>query len=138
MKVFPVVAGSSGPLVAAAALLVLAGCASNAHRAEGSSAATSDIVPSTALAADSPMAGATVVQSADLTLKATQEGFHTEVRNGQLLYCWTDQSLGTRIPTRKCLNAVQLKLRLQREERQRQQMQHSLAGPACPAGIACQ
>lgn len=126
-------------VAAAAGLLLLAGCATALHRPEGSNATAANrtIAPSTALAADSPMPAAVVVQSADFSLRAGQEGFQTEVRNGTLLYCWTDASIGTRLPTRKCLDEAQLKLRIQQAQRQREAMHHSLAGPRCPPQINC-
>ncbi len=126
-------------VAAAAALLLVAGCATALHRPAGSNSATPTrtIAPSTALAADSPMPATMVIQSADFSLRAAREGFQTEVRNGTLLYCWTDTTIGTRLPTRKCLDAAQLKLRLQQAERQREAMHHSLAGPRCPPQIDC-
>lgn len=122
-----------------APIILIASCATTRHRTGDSGVQTPApaLSPSTALASDSPMAASAVIQSADLGLKAARQGFRTEIRDGELFYCSTDTSLGTRIPTTKCLSEPQFKMWLQQEEQQRQQMQRSLAGPACPTGIQC-
>jgi hypothetical protein len=118
------------------AAILAAGCASNGPRA--SSGMTADaIAPSTALAADSPMAASQAIQSADFALQAQQQGYQTVARDGKVFYCWSDQSIGSRIQSTKCLDEAQLRLRMRQQEQQRQAMEHSLAGPKCPQGMAC-
>lgn len=119
-----------------AAAMLAAGCASDGHRA--SSGLTADaIAPSTGLAADSPMAASQAIQSADFALQAQQQGYRVVARDGRMLYCWSGQSIGSRIVTTRCLDESHLQARLRQQERQRQAMEHSLAGPKCPQDISC-
>lgn len=119
-----------------AGAMLAAGCASNAHRA-GSGMTADAIAPSTGLAADSPMPASQVVQSANFALQAQQQGYRMVAHDGEMLYCWSDQSIGSRIASTKCLDETQLRLRLRQQEQQRQAMEQGLAAPKCPQNISC-
>ena len=119
-----------------AAAMVAAGCASNGHRVSAGTTADT-IAPSTGLAADSPMPASQAIQSANFALQAQRQGYQTTTRDGKMLYCWSDPSIGSRIQSTKCLDEGQLRMRMRQQEQQRQAMQQTMAAPKCPQGIAC-
>jgi hypothetical protein len=80
-----------------------------------------------------PAAATPAAPSAETLKKARQAGFHPEVSNGVTLFCQKDASLGTRFPTKKCLNEAQLNSTLAL----RQDVRDSMQQPgACGAGCS--
>jgi hypothetical protein len=61
--------------------------------------------------------------AADVMKKARDAGLKPEVRNGVTLFCWNDADMGSRIPSKKCVNEAQLQIMLDRRQAQRDQMQ---------------
>jgi hypothetical protein len=56
--------------------------------------------------------------------RAREEGFKPEVRNSVTVYCWKDASLGSRLPTKKCIGEDQLQITLERRELQKEQLRN--------------
>lgn len=106
-------------LCLAAVATVLAGCASTSQNAAPASA-------------ESPAAASQVVDTADFTKKAQDDGWNPIIRNGQVLYCKDEAPLGSRFPEKTCLNKVGVEQMMLAEERQRQQMQRTAPAPGLP------
>jgi hypothetical protein len=80
---------------------------------------------STSSAPDSP--------SADLLKAAREDGFHTRVKKGAVLFCKYDANIGTRLKTEKCFDENTMEIILEREQLQRDQLTHlpCLGGGVC-------
>ena len=78
--------------------------------------------PAKAATQTSTLAAAPDVPPADVLKKARRAGYHTRIKNGEVLYCKTDAQLGTRITQENCLNQNMLVLTLERVQLQRDQM----------------
>ena len=64
---------------------------------------------STPAAAQSTASDSASGKPSDETVKkAKSMGLHAEVRKGATVYCWEDSSVGSRFPTKKCVNENQL------------------------------
>ena len=133
-------------LIPALALAVAAGCASNPPRGPADTAPATAQTPAAAAHApaatpmtyggdETPMSDAELVQSAEFDTRVLREGFKPEVRNGTTVYCWTDEDIGTRIPTRKCVNRAELEIMLQQRQAQRDAMERT--GSGCTPGTNC-
>lgn len=116
-------------LAALSALLIATGCAATGPANQGNTAASPP-------ADETPTSARNLVDGADLTTKAEQEGFRPEVRDGDVLYCRTqiDFSERTRIPSRQCLDKDGLRLLLLREQQQRDEASRMRSSPVCPSG----
>lgn len=105
-------------LCLAAAAAVLAGCASTA--------------PNASQGAETPATASQVVNTADFTKQAQDDGWSPIVRNGQVLYCKDEAPLGSRFPEKTCLNKVAVQQMMLAEQRQRDQMQRTAPAPGMP------
>jgi hypothetical protein len=83
---------------------------------------------------ETPMSDTRLVRSAQFSTTAEQHGFKPEVRDGQTVYCWADQDIGSLIPTKKCVDRTQLEIMLQQRQQQRDQMNHGSFG--CTPGTS--
>ena len=101
----------------AAVATILAGCASS---------------PQNATPAESPASASKLVDTADFTKKAQDDGWSPMVRNGKVLYCKDEAPLGSRFPERTCLDRVAVQSMMLAEERQREQMRQSTQAPGLP------
>jgi hypothetical protein len=137
----------------AVAVLISAGCANTPRGAAPPSPASAAIAGTAATAPHSrgpqapaaapayagdetPASQTQLVESADFALNAERQGFKPEVRNGVVIYCWTDDDIGSRIPSKKCVNQAQLELMLQQRQKQRDALQHGSAS-GCTPGLNC-
>jgi PBP1b-binding outer membrane lipoprotein LpoB len=105
----------------AAMATVLAGCASTSQNA----------APATA-SAESPAAASQVVDTADFTKRAQDDGWNPVIRNGQVLYCKDEAPLDSRFPERKCLNKAGVEQMMLAEQHQRDSMRHAYNGVGMP------
>jgi hypothetical protein len=131
-------------LVLAGALVALAG---TAHGQQAATAPNKDATATTqapaaqAPATQAPAAQSSVTQapaaqapaarsgpSPELLKKARDAGVKPEVRNGETIYCWKDADVGSRLPTKKCVNEGQLELMLDRRQQQRDYYQQQVTG----------
>lgn len=125
----------------AGALLMAAGCATTpAASPPPASGAVAGNAVATAqapayVADETPASQSELVQSADFTRNAYREGFKPEIRNGAVVYCWTDDDIGSRLPTKKCVNQAQAELLIQQRQAQRDALQRKTSG--CTPGINC-
>ncbi len=71
-------------------------------KANAAAAANAKAVATTATALPTKNA-----PSADARKKAQQFGFHTEIYNGKTMFCKDDATLGTRLTSKKCMDAIQ-------------------------------
>lgn len=121
-------------LAVASAMVIAPGC--TATRPTDQSAPSSSvqgIATSGTPADETPTSARNLVDTADLTTQAEEEGFRPEVRDGDVLYCrkQVDFSELTRIPTQQCLDKDELRLMLQKERQQRDAMQRMTSAPGC-------
>lgn len=121
-------------LAAAGAILTAAGCAS-ASRQPAASAATA--APAARAAGGTPASASTLVDSANLTTEARQEGYKPEVHDGAVIYCWTDAETGSSIPTRKCVNQDQMREMLLQSQQVREDRRQSEASSTSCASPPC-
>lgn len=132
---------SNGPAASPAGTPAPAGQASDSASAPAQSPAPSGTpnTPPTAPAATpsapgtSPTPAAPTGPSADTLKKARLAGYHPETRNGTTMFCQVTADLGTRFPTKKCLDEQQLKsvVDIQHEN------QDSLRKPGMCTGAGC-
>jgi hypothetical protein len=108
----------------AAVAAILSGCASSPQSAPPQAAS--------AAGAESPASASQLVDTADFTKKAQDDGWSPEIRNGQVLYCRDEAPLGSRFPERKCLNKVAVEQMMLAEQHQREAMQRQYNGVATP------
>jgi hypothetical protein len=106
-------------LAMAAVAAILTGCASSPQATSASST-------------ESPASASKLVDTADFTKKAQDDGWSPEIRNGQVLYCKDEAPLGSRFPERKCLNKVAVEQMMLAEQHQRETMQHAYNGVGMP------
>jgi len=125
-----------------AALVAAAGCAATPQQVASPppvSAATGKAATGTRapayVADETPASESDLVQSADFTRDAYKEGFKPEIRNGAVVYCWTDDDIGSRLPTKKCVNQAQAEILIQQRQAQRDALQRMNSG--CTPGINC-
>lgn len=111
-------------LAIASAAALAAACAGSPQPAASSSTAV-----------ESPASASELVDTADFTKKAQDDGWRPEVRHGQVLYCRDEAPLGSRLPEMTCINKVGVEQMMLAEERQRENMQHGGAG--CPTNMVC-
>lgn len=120
-----------GSLVAAA-LVVLAGCASRPRMANTTASHETASVP----AENAQHLTATQKLVAD----ARQEGLHgfyALVRGGQTMYCWRDRAIGSLIPSTQCVNsAAEVRSILRTMANQRHRMQDTSSG-MCAGKSGC-
>jgi hypothetical protein len=121
------------PAILALALLITAGCAAAPPQAASSAPATG---AQAAVYDETPASQTDLVESAEFALSARREGLKPQVRNGVVVYCWTDQDIGSRLPTKKCVNQTQAQILIQQREAQREAVQR-VTGGACTAGLNC-
>jgi hypothetical protein len=118
--------------VLAGALLSLAGAAhaEQAANTSTSSAPTSDTpmpaAPKAATLAPAAVKTATAAAkteqpSPDVVKRAMDAGLKPMVTRGGTLFCRTDITLGTRLPSRKCFNETQLQVLLDRRQTEQDQ-----------------
>ena len=123
-------------VILAGVLVVAGGCATTSpqpgSQAQGSTASAD--APAT-YQDETPMSDSRLVESANFDTNAVKEGFKPEIRNGETVYCWSDSDIGTRIPTRKCVNRAELEIMLQRRQQQKDAMQQG--GGGCSPGVNC-
>lgn len=127
----------------AAALAVGAGCATAPGQAVTAPPASGTVAAKTTAATqapayavdETPASETELVQSADFTRKAYLQGFKPEVRNGAVVYCWTDEDIGSRLPTKKCVNRAQAEILIQQRQAQRDALQRMNSG--CTPGVNC-
>jgi hypothetical protein len=93
--------------------------------------------PPTASAAGSPASTAELRELGDFTKKAQEEGWTTQVRDGQVLYCMDEAPMGSRLSRRTCLNKARLEQVMLAEQRQREAMQTGPAYGCRPPPAAC-
>jgi len=87
--------------------------------------------------AASPAPAAPTAPSADTLKKARMAGYHPETKNGTTMYCQETANIGTRFPTKKCLNEQQLNGVLDIQHQQQDSMRKPInctGGPGCGAG----
>jgi hypothetical protein len=90
-----------------------------------------------AVPAASPAPAAPTAPSADTLKKARMAGYHPETKNGTTMYCQETANIGTRFPTKKCLNEQQLNGVLDIQHQQQDSMRKPInctGGPGCGAG----
>lgn len=111
------------------ALLTATGCAATGPANQG-------IAASSPPPDETPTSARNLVDTADLTTKAEQEGFTAEIHDGDVLYCrkQVDFNERTRIPSRQCLDKDGLRLLLLREQQQRDEASRMRSSPVCPSG----
>lgn len=90
-----------------------------------------------ASAAGSPASTAELRELGDFTKKAQEEGWTTQVRNDQVLYCMDAAPMNSRLAERTCLNKASLEQVMLAEQRQREAMQHGPAYGCPPPPAAC-
>ena len=64
-------------------------------------------------------------------------GYHPETKNGITMYCQETANIGTRFPTKKCLNEQQLNGVVDIQHQQQDSMRKPInctGGPGCGAG----
>ncbi|MGH7105116.1 MAG: hypothetical protein ACREFT_01250 [Acetobacteraceae bacterium] len=83
-----------------------------------------------------PMSDVRLVESAEFATTALQHGFTPEVRKGAVVYCWIDDNIGSRIPTKKCMDKAQLEITLRQRQAQRDAIEHGHTF-GCQPGINC-
>ena len=118
-----------GCLAMAAVIALAAGCASSSQPAAAQS--TSAVAP--AAMAESPASTSKLVQTADFATKAEQDGWHSHIQDGEVIYCKTEMPINSRLPTRTCLNKAGVEQMLLAEERQRENMQRAAANAGSKA-----
>lgn len=109
-------------LAIASMAALAAGCASSPQPAASSAAA------------NTPASASELVNMADFSKKAQDEGWAPEVRRGQVLYCKDETPIGSRLREKTCLNRVGVEQMMLAEERQRRNMQHVNAAGKLPGG----
>ena len=85
----------------------------------------------------SPAPAAPAGPSADTLKKARVAGYHPETKNGTTMYCQETANIGTRFPTKKCIDEQQLKGVLDIQHQQQDSMRKPInctGGPGCGAG----
>lgn len=83
-----------------------------------------------------PMSDVQLVESAEFATTALQHGFTPQVRKGVVVYCWIDDNIGSRIPTKKCMDKAQLEITLRLRQAQRDAIEHGHTF-GCQPGINC-
>jgi hypothetical protein len=97
--------------------------------------ATPSAAPSEPAASPAPASPAG--PSADTLKKARMAGYHPETKKGITMYCQETANIGTRFPTKKCLDEQQLKGVLDIQHQQQDSMRKPInctGGPGCGAG----
>jgi hypothetical protein len=87
--------------------------------------------------AASPTPAAPAGPSAETIKKARMAGYHPETKKGITLYCLETANIGTRFPTKKCLDEQQLNGVLDIQHQQQDSMRKPInctGGPGCGAG----
>lgn len=117
----------------AATITIAAGCASVPRQ----STVAATPVPRSRGAEETPASAGSLVDAADLTTAAEEQGYKPEVHGGAVIYCWTDAETGSSIPTKKCVNQDQMREMLLQSQQQRQDIQRNQASQtSCPA-VSC-
>lgn len=132
-------------LYAAAAtvlIFVLAACASTPSPTESSHPAASANTAHAAAASsptETPAPASKLIAQADLVKEAWQAGLPVQVRisNGNPVYCWSDNKMGSMIPTTHCLTQGQLQTVLVQRQ-QAGQIRQNQAASRCANPQYCQ
>ena len=123
------------PALLAVILAVAGGCATAPQQVTSPRLASRGQTPSY-VEDQTPMSQTELIESANFALSAERHGFTPQVRNGVVVYCWTDDDIGSRIPSKKCVGREQLKIMLQRRQAQRDARRQSTAF-GCAPGSNC-
>lgn len=123
-------------MVVGAALVVVAGCAQQAVRPAPGAALTASPTPTHV--ASSPKAWPDGVSPHVLQL-ARDAGYHPIVSNGHTVFCRIDIPTGSTLPSRHCVNSASLRLEVQREQYQRQQLREGIPSTliCVPGSVGC-
>jgi hypothetical protein len=111
--------------------------ANAAPTTSSSTAAPKATAPAAPSAAAAPATASSSDPSAidpDLVKKARREGYKPETqKNGDVLFCTKDASLGTKFETKKCVTANQMPAIIEARQDQRNDLSHDRActGSAC-------
>ena len=87
--------------------------------------------------AASPAPAAPAGPSAETLKKARMAGYHPETKQGVTMYCQETANIGTRFPTKKCLNEQQLNGVVDIQHQQQDSMRKPInctGGPGCGSG----
>jgi len=127
----------------------LAGCAGQPHPAAPAAGAAAASGAASAAAATPAAAGAVAASGAAPAATAAPaavaaefkppSGWSTRVKNGETVYCRSDNSVGSRIPIQYCLTQADLKEFLWREKRGVEDVERMRLGTptVCPSGQVC-
>ena len=91
----------------------------------------------TAAPAASPAPAAPATPSAETLKKARMAGYRPETKNGATMYCQETANIGTRFPTKKCINEQQLNGVIDIQHQQQDSMRKPInctGGTGCGAG----
>jgi hypothetical protein len=97
--------------------------------------ATPTVAPTEPAASPAPAAPAG--PSAETLKKARMAGYHPETKKGVTMYCQETANIGTRFPTKKCLNEQQLNGVVDIQHQQQDSMRKPInctGGPGCGSG----
>lgn len=119
----------------AAVAAMLGACASTPPPAASPSAAAATHA-SSGSATEKPAPG-NAIEQVKLVKEAWQSGLpvHVAVDNGNTYFCWSDTSIGSMIPSTKCLTESQLRTVLTERRQARRRMQNSGALPCTQAKL---
>jgi hypothetical protein len=117
---------------ATALVFVLAACASTPSPTESSHSAASANTAHAAAASsptETPAPASKLITQADLVKRAWQDGLpvHVRISNGDPVYCWSENKMGSMIPSTYCLTQGQLQTLLVQREQARQIRQNQAA-----------
>ena len=68
---------------------------------------------------------------------AHDEGYRTQVRDGEVFFCRREIPTGSNLPRTHCVNSTGLRWELQQQERQRQQMEQGGMMNCQPGAAGC-
>jgi hypothetical protein len=98
--------------------------ASSSDSADAEAAATAALIAkaNAAAAAATAKSPAKITDEATLAKMAKKAGWHTEVQNGNTLYCRQSTDLGTRFSSKKCATWTQLAVVLEQQQYEKDQL----------------
>ena len=73
---------------------------------------------------ETPAAEQPAGPSADTLRKAKSLGMHSEIRKGVTMFCWEDESTGTRFKTKKCTDETGLEAVINSRQAMKDQMKN--------------
>jgi cytoskeletal protein RodZ len=123
-------ASSAPPAANSSAAAATSSTAPAAASAATATAATAEPAhAASAPAAQTPSSDSTPAPPSDETLKKAKSlGMRPEVRKGVTNYCWEDASIGSRFPTKKCVDASQLDEVIAQREADKDNMRRVMTG----------